>query len=118
MTTHPPGHPPGPTGPGRDQWLDANTGRWPTYLEVLADVGRLLDQALAILERPINPQSYPQGSLGHVADAGFEVVGFNLESVGRELKKMRDLAKPCTQGLPEGPCALPQGHTELHWARP
>lgn len=107
MTTHPTPTHPGPTGPTRsreaaERWLDAHANRRPTYAEVLADAQRLLTQALAVLDRTIDPASYPQGMQGHLADAGFEVVGFHLEAAGRELAKMAALTNAPVRGLTPG----------------
>ncbi len=49
MTTHPPGHPSGPTGPGR----------LPRLGEVIRDAERLLRQAADVLARDVDPASEP-----------------------------------------------------------
>lgn len=49
MTTHPPGQPSGPTGPGR----------LPRLGEVIRDAERLLAQALSVLDRAVDPASEP-----------------------------------------------------------
>jgi hypothetical protein len=105
MTTHPPGHPGAPTGPGREareQWLDANADRLPTLAEIVADAERLIDQALAVLDRRIDPATYPTGRLSHVADAEFEVAGFHLEATRRALhgitKAAAALGADCSSG--------------------
>jgi hypothetical protein len=87
MTTHPPGHPSGPTGPGRAEPL-------PRFGEVVRDLERLYAQALAISERHVDRDSYPQGMAGHKADAGLEVIGFHTEAILRELGNMGALPSP------------------------
>jgi hypothetical protein len=82
---------PGDTPEAREQWLNANADRWPTYAERIADLQRLIQQAHAIVDRPIDPDTYPQGINGHPAEAGFEVVGFNLDAALRELGQLAGL---------------------------
>lgn len=82
MSTHPV-----PTGPGRAEPL-------PRFGEVVRDAERLFRQALDVLERAIDTASYPAGKHGHLADAGFEVVGFHAEAALRELARMADLPSP------------------------
>lgn len=101
MTTHPPGHPTGPTGPGRfrpsegpDADPIAGLDTWPRYGERIRDVERLLRQAANVLDQRVQPDSYPQGINGHLADAGFEVVGFQIDAALRELQRLGELTSP------------------------
>lgn len=73
--------------------------RRPRVLEVVSDLERLVAQALAILEQPIDPDSYPAGPLAHAADIGFEVIGFQFEAAQRELAKIGEL-RPPADGTP------------------
>lgn len=79
MTTHPPGHPSGPTGPGRfcgsrveheaHPWSDYGMPmhcdglgeQLPRLGEVIRDTERLLAQALHVLSRDIDPAALPGG---------------------------------------------------------
>jgi hypothetical protein len=53
MTTHPPGHPSEPTGPGRDAERLLRLG------EVIRDAERLAQQLIAVLKRDYDPASAP-----------------------------------------------------------
>jgi len=69
MTTHPPGHPTGPTGPGRidtpgpsDAAVTPPVGpgaNLPRLGEVIRDAERLIAQAEAVLRRDVDPASEP-----------------------------------------------------------
>ena len=72
--------------------------RLPRHLEVVTDIEHLVAQALAILDRPADPATYPDGPLAHAADIGFEVVGYNLEAAQRALADIAQLtAHLCVQ---------------------
>jgi hypothetical protein len=65
--------------------------RLPRHLEVVLDIQHLVAQALAILDRPVDPETYPPAPMAHAVDIGFEVVGYNLEAAMRELVKITEL---------------------------
>lgn len=117
--THPPGQPSGPTGPGRTETPGSAAAAHspsagpgievtpvldgadrilaeplPRFGEVIRDAERLFRQALAVIERPIDMDSYPAGVAGHLADAATEIVGFHAEAALCELGNMAALPSP------------------------
>jgi hypothetical protein len=100
MTTHPPGHPTGPTGPGRD--LDTedfyNTGEphqyseppLPTLADVVADTGRYLAQAAAVIARNCDPASLPTGDKGLGAAYFRQQVALSIAAAQRDLERLAD----------------------------
>lgn len=107
MSTHP-----APSGPGGStRPMHGLTDRLPRYDERIADVRRLLVQALYCLENPVEPGTWPTGAAGHRADAGFEAIGAHLEAAQVELDAIADLADAGAP-LPKSPDVAP-GH--LHF---
>ena len=105
MTTHPPGQPDGPTGPGRlpefDEVDHYATGEphqhsappVPRIGEIIRDSERLLAQALAVLERGVDPASIPHGNAGLVS-FWRDSAGFHIEAALRDLASLADVSLP------------------------
>jgi hypothetical protein len=128
MTTHPPGHPTGPTGPGRDVDTEDfyNIGEphqysappLPTLAQAAADTGRYLAQAAAVIARECDPASLP-GGIPDRAAWYRQLVALNIAAAQRGLDALTAAhLPPCVQGTPQGPCSLPSGHVVSHQARP
>lgn len=108
MTTHPPGQPSGPTGPGRDltdaelnrhhenigEPNEVSTPPLPTLGMAVRDLERLIRCCLAVLDRKLDPASLPIGTHGHLADAFLETTGYHLEAAMRDLGHIAALPLP------------------------
>lgn len=116
MTTHPPGQPSGPTGPGRDdpEFHSTNIGEpnefstpapLPRLGGMVRDCEHLLAQVLHLLDRDLDPASLPSGLTGHAVAARRVSAGYHVEQALADLAAIGDMPLPAVGSATRLPVA-------------